>query len=127
MLEGGEPLAVLYPLPQHFLPLVINSSFCPLADVLTEDAVEAVGRAHGGSVTARTRAVFLCCGAGCLDCRAGQGVGHGCCSWCLLTPNKSVPAKETKEKSRSPPCVSIFTRLEEPVVLRAGGECGSLF
>lgn len=73
VLESGEPLAVFYPLPQHFLPLVFNSSFCPLADVLTEDTVEAVGRAHGGSVTARTRAVFLCCGAGCLDCRAGQG------------------------------------------------------
>lgn len=73
MLEGGEPLPVLYPLPQHFLPLVLNSSFCPFADVLTEDTAEAVGRAHGGSVTARTRAVLLCCGAGCLDCRAGQG------------------------------------------------------
>lgn len=66
----------------------LNSSFCPLADVLTGDTVQVVGRAHGGSVTALTpsHVPVLCCGVGCINCRAGQGVGHGCCSWCPLTP-----------------------------------------
>ncbi|XP_038020590.1 NTF2-related export protein 2 isoform X3 [Motacilla alba alba] len=72
MLEGEEPLPVLYPLPQHFPPLVIHSSFCPLAYVPAEDTVQAVGRAQGRSVTALEPSRVPALGSGAAS-TAGQG------------------------------------------------------
>lgn len=80
MLEGRKPLPVLYTFPQHFLPLVMNSS--------SEDTVRVGGQSpRQGHESPEPRP------CSCAVLWAGQGVGNQCCSCCLLTLNKSVPGK----------------------------------